>query len=72
MFFYRRHVDDCFWLVEGNSDMLSILKSFNSVHANIRFSIEEEKDSLMNFLDIIILRTGEGLKTTVLGNFNIP
>jgi hypothetical protein len=37
----------------------------NSLHPKIKWTCEIEKDHKINFLDILITRTGEGNQTTV-------
>ena len=46
--------------------MLSVLNSF---HKNIKFTFEEEKDNKISFLDVLILRNGSSIETTVHRNF---
>ena len=46
--------------------MLSVLNSF---HKNIKFTFEEEKDNKTSFLDVLILRNGSSIETTVHHNF---
>ena len=52
---WKRYVDDTITYIEPNSIdyVLSVLKSF---HKNIKFTVEEEKDNKILFLDVLILR----------------
>ena len=47
-------------------DVLSVLNSF---HKNIKFSFEEEKDNKISFLDVLYLRNGSSIETTVYRKF---
>ena len=46
--------------------MLSILNPF---HKSIKFTFEEEKDNKISFLDVLILRNGSSIETTVYRKF---
>ena len=41
----------------------------NSFHKNIKFTLEEEKDNKISFLDVLILRNGSSIETTVYRKF---
>ena len=59
-----RFVDDAFACVKIGSveDVLSVLNSF---HKNIKFTYEEEQNNTLPFLDVLFIRDGEKLNTTV-------
>lgn len=61
--FYRRYVDDilCFVPREKIDQMLA---AFNNYHPSLKFTIEEERNREINFLDLTITRDDEGNITT--------
>ena len=63
--FYRRYVDDIFCLVKNETEANSFLTYLNSKHANIKFTIEREKDKKLPFLDILISSKIEYFETSV-------
>lgn len=59
---YFRYVDDCFLLIEGNSDIANILlNKINTVHPSIKFTLEIENNQSLNFLDLTIVRSNTNL-----------
>ena len=77
--FYRRYVDDCFLIVKA-SDIDVVFNTFNNFNKYLLFTLEEEKELKLNFLDLTIIRkkkthpvTGWYQKPTATGryiNFN--
>ena len=66
MCFYRRYVDDIFAILDRETDVDSLLLSFNCAHPSIRFTAEFEKDDSFNFLDVLLCRRSDGsLKRSV-------
>ena len=66
--YWRRYVDDTFVLIKPGTTITLLLTVLNSFHPNISFTFEEEKQSSLPFLDILIHRTsetGSGFKTTM-------
>ena len=66
--YWRRYVDDTSVLIKPGTTITSLLTALNSFHPNISFTFEEEKQSSLPFLDILIHRTSEtesGIETTV-------
>ena len=63
--FWTRYVDDTFVIVRRDQrDQLQI--SLNSVFPEIQFTMEEEKDGHLPFLDVLVSRNADGtLETTV-------
>ncbi|XP_037041511.1 uncharacterized protein LOC119078142 [Bradysia coprophila] len=57
--FYRRHVDDIIVAVPENG-VDTILQQFNKYHKNLKFTIEEEIDASINFLDMSLHRQQDG------------
>ena len=63
--FYRRYVDDTFTLFKSRDDADNFLQHINSLHPNIKFTIEHEQNNKLAFLDILITRTNQGFDTSV-------
>ena len=61
---WRRFIDDMFAYVKiGSADyVLSVLNSF---HKNIKLTYKEEQNNTLSFLDVLFIRDGEKLNTTV-------
>ena len=58
---YRRYVDDTFAIFRRHSHAKEFLKYLNSKHNNIKFTIEEERENKLPFLDILINKTDQSL-----------
>ncbi|KFD54478.1 hypothetical protein M513_04625 [Trichuris suis] len=59
----KRYVDDIFVVIESRRDFLNFL---NALFPNIiSFTIEKEVCGRLPFLDFLVMRTSEGLKTRV-------
>ena len=54
--YYRRYVDDIFVLFNSAEHLKRFYSYLNSRHPNISFTIENEKDNSMSFLDVNIIR----------------
>ena len=55
---YFRYVDDILIIYNKNHiDIGEVLSSFNSLTPNLKFTLEQEKDGTLNFLDISISKT---------------
>ena len=63
--YYKRYVDDVFLMFESSSQVKKFLQYMNSRHANIRFTVEEEDNDTLSFLDIAITRTEGKLSTSI-------
>ena len=63
--FYRRYVDDCFLIFKQRSHANSFLRFLNSKHSNIKFTMEEESDEKLPFLDVQVRREGGRFHTSV-------
>ena len=60
--FYCRYVDDTLLLFHGNSRQLSLLNNqFNKFHRNLKFTMEQEADNSINFLDLTISKINNKL-----------
>ncbi|XP_064462023.1 uncharacterized protein LOC135372308 [Ornithodoros turicata] len=63
--FYRRYVDDKFVIIKKNFTN-TFFDKLNSIHPNIQFTCEEEKEKKIAFLDVLVQRDPCGnLKTSV-------
>jgi nucleoside-specific outer membrane channel protein Tsx len=52
---YYRYVDDVLTVYnEDNTNIDNTLNDFNSIHPNIQYTIEKQKDNTLNYLDISI------------------
>lgn len=67
--YWGRYVDDIFCLVKCNenneSKVNDILNLLNSQNDNIKFTSESEIDKSLNFLDLTIKRTNQGLQFSI-------
>ena len=63
--YYRRYVDDIFVLFNLAEHLKPFHSYLNSRHLNISFTIENEKDNRMSFLDINIIREKDEFITSV-------
>ena len=61
IFLYKRYVDDKFLIVKRGEEN-SILQFFNSLNPSIQFTMEVEKDGVLNYLDMSVIRVGNKLK----------
>ena len=64
-FYYKRYVDDIYVLFNSAENLKRIQRYLNSRHVNISFTIENEKDNRMSFVDVNIILEQENLKTSV-------
>ena len=62
--FYRRYVDDILVGFEDPSRIQPFLNYYNSLHKNIKFTVELEKYKRISFLDINLEWGPEGLQTS--------
>ena len=61
--FYRCYIDDIFVLFSSPDHADDFREYLSSKHPNIKFSIEEEEDGRLSFLDINILRENDKFAT---------
>jgi hypothetical protein len=55
---YFRYVDDILMMFQSwKTDIHKVLEDFNSINSKLKFKIEEEKDSISNFLYLSIKRS---------------
>lgn len=57
-----KYVDDLF-IILRDSAIDEVLTKFNGFHQNIKFTVEKEINSRLPYLDILIIRGNNGLKT---------
>ena len=55
---YRRYVDDTFLVFRKNEDITKFYEYLNNKHKNIKFTIENEQNNSLSFLDIQLNKTG--------------
>lgn len=61
--FYRRYVDDTFLIYNGNTRQLHLFSNYlNSLSENIKFTLETENNSAINFLDLTLFKENSNLK----------
>ena len=61
--YYRRYVDDVFALFPNEETALDFLFILNSIHDNIQFTLETERNRQLKFLDVIVTREDNNFKT---------
>ena len=54
--FYRRYVDDIFFLFESQDKLIKFRDYFSGCHPNMSFSYEVERDGKLSFLDVNVFR----------------
>ncbi|CAF4393367.1 unnamed protein product, partial [Rotaria magnacalcarata] len=69
--YWKRFVDDCFVLVNENTDINKLLDILNSFDVDIQFAVETEKNHSISFLDILITRTNIDVNKTGLNTLPI-
>ena len=63
--YYRRYVDDIFVLFNSAEHLKRFHSYLNSRHLNISFTIENEKDNRMSFLDVNVIREKDKFTNSV-------
>lgn len=61
---FLRYVDDCFSIIR-REDVVPFLEHLNSFQSTIEFTVEEEVNGRLAFLDVDVARTASGLSTSV-------
>lgn len=60
--FWHRYVDDVIVGFDGSrEELLELFNWINNLHSNINFTLEVEENNSLNFLDLTIHRTNQGL-----------
>ena len=58
--FYKRYVDDIFLVFSSSADVSQFFQWINAQHPQIRFTLEEEQDDKISFLDVLVSRQTDG------------
>ena len=61
----RRYVDDLFSIFNNEAQLDDFFNTFNAIHANIRFTKELEHENQLAYLDVLLTRNNDIIKTTV-------
>ena len=62
---WYRYVDDVLIVAPEDMDLVGELQELNQVHDRIKFTLEEEQDQVLNFLDTTIIREGTKFRRKV-------
>ena len=62
---YCRFMDDTFSVFSDRDDAFECLQCLNGLHPALRFTMEEEQDNSLPFMDVLVLREGGGFSMTV-------
>jgi hypothetical protein len=54
---YFRYVDDILLIYKNITDIEEILSMFNNITPDLNFTLEQEQDNRLNFLDLTIKKT---------------
>ena len=63
--FYSRYVDDTFVLFKGEYEADLFLDYVNTLHPNMKFTIEKEENNCLSFLDVQVYRQDNSFNTTI-------
>ena len=63
--FYKRYVDDTFAIFKDKRNALDFLTFINNLHPNIKFTIEEESNNKLSFLDMSIQHINNKFYTSI-------
>ena len=64
--FYGRYVDDTFLIYKGTRRQIDQLhKYLNSINSNIQFTLENEDNGKLNFLDLTVTRNNNKLQFNI-------
>ena len=58
--YYARYVDDTFAICTSEDQANSLLQHLNTVHNNLKFTMEKEQDQSISFLDVCVTRRNDG------------
>ena len=62
---WYRYVDDVLVIVPQNTDVDNKLRRLNEVNKDIQFTVENEENNELSFLDVLIHRKNEGVRFSV-------
>ena len=63
--FYVRYVDDTFVLFSHKSHLSKFSEFMNRQHPNMKFTYEAENDKKLNFLDVLVEKSGNKISTSI-------
>ena len=63
--FYTRYVDDTFCIFQSSRHAAKFFEFINELHPNIQFTMEEESDGKLAFLDVSVRRMDDTFQTEV-------
>jgi len=63
--FYQRYVCDIFCLFNNKNDALHFFERINNKHSNIKFTMEEQSNNVLPFLDVSINNSNNNTKTSI-------
>ena len=61
----RRYVDDLFCIYNNEAQLDDFFNTLNAIHANIKFTKELEHENQLAYLDVLLTRNNDFIKTTV-------
>ena len=62
---FVRYVDDTLAVFDTRANALLFLKYLNSLHSNIKFTMECEEDEKLAFLDLLIMKSNDNIELTI-------
>lgn len=62
---WRRYVDDTFTIFKADADANDVRELLNTFDPCIKFTVEQEVDNTLPFLDVLVKRHNNGFDTTV-------
>ena len=65
LFIYLRYVDDTFVTFSSRNDILLFFHKLNELHPSLSFTMEEEKNNKLPFLDMLVERCEFSFPTSV-------
>lgn len=63
--FYRRYIDDVFCTFNSNPQVMEFCNHINTLHPNIKFSIEFETSESLLLIDVLVERCYNKFLTSV-------
>ena len=69
LFCWFRKVDNTFVMLNNGQDSYALLQHLNSQHPRIEFAMEKENGEKIPFLDVLVIRDDNAIKTIV---YRIP
>ena len=63
--FYDRFVDDTFSVLPCRADSEQFFHLLNGLHPALKFTVEEERDGKLPFMDVLVERVTDGFQRSV-------